>query len=63
VGSVVGGRMSEGFGDDADFLKMICEAVRLAKDITKEQGRILAILTGVCCVAIALLIYLVVHIM
>ena len=61
--NAVGGKMSLGSGDDADFLKQMDEVLQLANDITKGQGRILAILIGVCCVAIALIIYLVAHIM
>lgn len=60
---VVGGKMSLGYGDDADFLKLMQEVLQLVNDTINVQGRILVILIGVCCAVILLGIFLVVHIM
>ena len=37
MGSAVGGKMSMGFGDDADFLDQIVEVLQLVNDITRGQ--------------------------
>lgn len=61
--NVVGGKMSMGFGDDADFLKQIETVLQLANAITR--GLVLAwVMVGIALVALVLLIiYLAVHIM
>ena len=58
--NVVGGKMSMGFGDDADFLKLMEGVLQLASDIINVQVRILVILIGVCCAVILLGISLIV---
>ena len=60
--NVVGGKMSMGFGDDADFLELMLKVLQLVNGITNAWALILVILIGVCCAVILLGIYLVVHI-